>query len=221
MKKSFITGLVILLPLALTVGLVIFIVNFLTAPFAGVAHEIVENWKFLDRGFLFFNKAQIVTYVSQVLILMMLFLFTAGLGALARWFFVHSLINLSDYIFQRIPFFNKVYTTSQEVLKTIFTSKKRSFKQVVMVPFPNERTYSIGFVTNDSQPKCCEMADADLVSVFMPTTPNPTSGYLLMFKREEIIFLEMPTEDAIKFIISCGVIHPKSVAKKLNETKSK
>jgi uncharacterized membrane protein len=208
MKKYFITGIIILLPLAVTIMIVAFIVNFLTQPFMGMVSKLFAEAAFINKGFLFIPQDQAVRVISQVTILIGLFLVTVLLGMIARWFFFKSLINLSDTILHKIPLVNKVYKTSQEIIKTLFASDKNSFKQVVMVPFGHSGTYVIGLISRESPKVCSEHAGATLYSVLVPTTPNPTTGFLLMYKREDMVFLDMKPEDAIKYIVSCGVITP-------------
>lgn len=208
MKKYFITGLVILLPLAVTIAIVVFIVNFLTKPFIGIFVSFLREFELLNKGFLFLTPEQVVLYGSKLLILICLFLFTLVLGMIARWFFFKALLNLSDKILHRIPLINKVYKTTQEIIKTIFVTDKSSFKQVVMVPFPKEGTYVMGLVSRESPEICSSKAQSPLVSVLIPTTPNPTTGFLLMYKKEDLIYLDLKPEAAIKYIVSCGVITP-------------
>ena len=213
MKKYFITGLVILLPLAVTIAIVVFIVNFLTKPFIGIVSGFLKDFGILNKGFFFLTQEQVVLYGSKLLILICLFLFTLLLGVIARWFFFKALINLSDKILHRIPLVNKVYKTTQEIIKTIFVTDKSSFKQVVMVPFPKPGTYVMGLVSRESPKACSESSGSELYSVLVPTTPNPTTGFLLMYKKEEMIFLDLKPEHAIKYIVSCGVITPEHQVK--------
>lgn len=208
MKKYFITGLVILLPLAVTIAIVIFIVNFLTQPFIGLVSDFLKRFDIVNRGFLFLTPQQVLKYGSQILILIGIFLVTVLLGMIARWFFFKTLISLSDRVLHRIPLVNKVYKTTQEIIKTIFSSDKNSFKQVVMAPFPKEGTYVMGLISRESPKICSFAAKSELISVLIPTTPNPTTGFLIMYKKEDLIFLGVPPEDAIKYIVSCGVITP-------------
>ena len=116
-----------------------------------------------------------------------------------------------DFILHKIPLVSKVYKTSQEVIKTIFMSNTNSFKQVVMVSFPLNGAYCIGMISNSAPKQCSDAAGDEMVSVFVPTTPNPTSGYLLMYRKKDVVYLDMKVEDAVKFIISCGVIQPTSI----------
>ena len=207
-KKYFITGLVILLPVAVTLFIVGFIINFLTQPFIGLVSRLLSNWHIINTGFLFLSPEQTIRYGSQLLILIILLFLTVGIGMVTRWFFIKALIQLSDKILHRIPIVNTVYKTSQDIIKTLFVSDKNSFKQVVLAPYPRNGVYAIGLIAREAPPECSAKAEQDLISVLIPTTPNPTTGFLLMYKREDLIFLDMRPEDAIKCIVSCGVIIP-------------
>lgn len=216
MRKYLITGLIILLPLTVTIAVFAFIVNFLTKPFMGLAVKYLSATKLKDIGFYPFSSEQVLRYGSKVIILFVIILLILLIGAIARWFFIKSLISYGDKIIHKIPIVNKVYKTSQEIIKTLFVADKKSFKQVVLAPFPSKETYSLGLVSKRSPATCEESSKEKLISVFVPTTPNPTSGFLLMYKKDELIFLDIKTEDAIKYIVSCGVVMPK---KKLEEKK--
>ena len=208
MKKYFITGLVILLPVALTMAIVAFIFNLLTTPFLGAVRTVFEHYHLFEKGFLFLNTSQLQTFVAQILILSSLFFLTIGLGFIARWFFFHAIIKFAEYLVKKIPFVSTIYKTCKDVIKTIFTSKTNSFKQVVLVRFPNVNTYSIGLITREEIAGLKQTTHADAVPVFVPTTPNPTSGFLVMYKKQDIIYLDMKVEEAFKYIISCGLLAP-------------
>ncbi len=218
MKKYFITGLVILLPLAVTIAIVVFTVNFLTKPFFGIVSSFLQDFGIFSKGFFFLSHQQVVLYGSKILILICLFVFTLFLGMIARWFFFKSLLTLSDKVLHRIPLINTVYKTTQEIIKTIFVTDKSSFKQVVMVPFPKPGTYVMGLVSRESPKACSDKAGSELFSVLIPTTPNPTTGFLLMYKKEDMLFLDLKPEQAIKYIVSCGVITPEHEQKIATET---
>lgn len=206
MKKYFITGLATLLPLALTIVIVAFIVNLFTNPFIGIVQEFFRRHDLLETNFLFFTADQVQLYVSKILILTLLFFFIVILGMLTQWVIVHYFIRLGDYIFHRIPVVRTIYKTSQDVIKTIFGGSSRSFKQVVLVPFPNPQSFSVGLVTREDLQVPSPGVKKSVVAVFVPTTPNPTSGFLVMYEPEKLIYLDMKVEDAFKYIISCGVI---------------
>lgn len=202
MKKYFLTGLAIFLPLAITIAIVVFLVNLLTKPFVGITSDILAHihWPFSPEKF--------IHYGSKILALIFIVLVILVLGLFGRWFLFRAFLNLSNFLLHRIPIVNKVYKTIQDMLKTLLSSDKKSLQQVVMVPFPYPDCYSIGFLSRESPETCSETVNSELISVFVPTTPNPTTGFLMLFKKEDLIYLDMKTEDAVKFIVSCGVITP-------------
>lgn len=200
MKKYFITGLVILLPLAVTIALITFVVNFLTLPFVGFIEQFLQHFDW-------YNKYHAIIHVLlQLTMLFALFFFTVMLGFLAKIVVFKSLLSLYDYVFHRIPIVKTIYKATQQVIKTIFGTSSRSFKQVVMVTFPMEGSYCIGLVSSPAPSLCSKTLGAPLITVFVPTTPNPTSGFLMMYQEDEVIYLDMKIEEAFKYIISCGVI---------------
>ncbi len=206
MKKYLITGLIILLPVTLTVAILLFVFNLLTAPFAGVVSAIMAYYGVADTGFLFFTPQDVQEGLSKILVLAFLFFFTVLLGMLARWVFIHYFIQMWEYALKHIPFVHAVYRTCQDVIHTFFTSNGKSFKQVALVPFPHADTYSIGLVTRKGLTNLGKISGEDLVAVFVPATPNPTSGFLVLYKESDIHYINMKTEEAFKYIISCGVI---------------
>lgn len=200
MKKYFATGLIILLPVAVTLLLVRFFFNLLTDPFVGIVGPLINH--------LFPGQAHphLTKIISQLLILVVLFLTTVGLGMLTRWFFINSLLHFGERLIQRIPLIRSVYKTSKDVINTIFSDRSTSFKQVVLVPFPTRETRSIGLITQDDVSSLTNGKTDKLIAVFVPTTPNPTSGFLIMYSPSDLVYLDLSIEDALKFVISCGVI---------------
>jgi len=208
MKKYFLTGLATLLPIAITVAVVVFMIHLLTNPFIDFVTHLFSHLNIPALGI--FSSEQVVRIISQCIILVAIFLFTLVLGLVARWFFVHTLIKLSDKLLYRIPIINKVYKTTKDIIQTLFASKKESFKQVVMIPFPTKNCYCLGLVTREAPHTCQTATGSEMVTVFIPTTPNPTTGYLLICPSEKLIFLNMKSDEAIKYIVSCGAIQPKN-----------
>jgi uncharacterized membrane protein len=203
MKKYFITGLVLLLPLTLTIIIVLFVFNLLTEPFVGLVSNFLRHYGLFSHGIL--GNDETIIVFSRILILILLFFFTVFLGILGRLVFMHYFIRGWESLVGRIPLVRSIYKTSQDVIQTLFTNTNRSFKQVVLVRFPNAETLSVGLVTRDVI-EGLPPALGNLIAVFVPTTPNPTSGFLMLFKREDVIYLDMPVEDALKYILSCGVV---------------
>jgi uncharacterized membrane protein len=204
MKKYFLTGLVTLLPLAVTIWVIAFIVRFLTKPFI----DITTGWIRQMPSIGLLQTEQGIRTISEIFILIGLFLFTLVLGFVARRFFFRSMLKLGDRILYRIPLVNKVYKTTKEIIQALFSTTGGSFKQVVLVSFPYEGCYCLGLISNRSPTTCSQSVNKEMVTVFIPTTPNPTTGYMIMVPKEELIYLTMKTEQAIKYIVSCAVIQP-------------
>jgi uncharacterized membrane protein len=203
MKKLFFTGLITLLPFTLTLLIVIFIINLLTNPFQGSVAAILNHYDLLDKPFLIFSAADILYFSSKLLILAILLAFIIFIGFLGKMVITKTFFSFSDYIIHHIPIINKVYKSVQELVNTLFRSKNSSFSQAALVPFPHSKAYSMAFISSKQTPE----SHTENVLVFVPGTPNPTGGLLLSFKYEEIIFLDMKVEDALKFTISCGIMN--------------
>lgn len=204
-KKHFFTGFALLFPLVVTLLLVIFFVNVLTRPFQGFVEEVLRYYGLLGKPFLFLSASQVLVVISKALIIATLVGLAIFMGFLAQTVVTHYVIRMGDYVIHKIPVVNKIYKATQDVVKTLFADKKKAFSQVVLVPFPSERSYSIGMVTSENISPNAQLTHEGLITVFVPGTPNPTMGFLLMFKRSQIIETSLGVDDAIKAIVSCGV----------------
>lgn len=200
LKKYFIAGLATLLPLAITIYFVRFLVDILTSPFMGIMMDVLDAIPFGMGSFL--HAEQTIRIASQVCVLILLFLFVLGLGVVGRWFVVHQLLKWSDQLFLKIPLVSKVYKTASDFVHTLFSSEQKSFQQVVLLPFPYPGAYCIGLISREIS------TSSEDVFVFIPTTPNPASGFLVVCKRSELIPISITTEDAVKYVVSCGVVKP-------------
>ncbi len=209
MKKYFLTGLATLLPVAVTIYVVVFVVGILTHPFMGLVTDLLKSLQIYSLV----HSETIIKAAAKIIILIALFLFIILLGFVARWFLIKALIKLGDTILRKIPLVNKVYKTTKEIIQILFASNKNSFKQVVMVHFPDQESYCLGLISRESPELCAEKNCEDLVSIFLPTTPNPMTGFLIISPKKDLIFLDMKSEDAIKYIVSCGVVQPGTVEK--------
>lgn len=199
MKKTFFVGLVTLLPLAVTFFVVVFVVDFLTLPFLGWIAPFL-------RPFIVSKLATRV--ICEILILIALFFITLFLGFVARKFFFNRLIKIGDNLLKRIPLVNKIYKTSKEIVRSLFSSTEKSFQQVVLLSFPYNGAYCIGLIASRSPEVAKTAMGVEMVSVYIPTTPNPATGYLVMCRMDDLIMLDMKSEEAIKYVVSCGVIQP-------------
>lgn len=206
MKRYFLTGLAILLPVILTAAIVFFVINLLTNPFLGYISGILDNVDVFNKPFLFFTGEQILYFSSKVLILLLMVLVTFLVGCLGNWMVVHHVVRPGEYILHSIPFVNKIYKGAKDIVHTIFGMRDQRFTRVVLVPFPHSQTYSIGLVTNENVGEGSHTEYTNMVSVFVPGTPNPAMGFMLMYRNDQLKTLDMKVPDALKFVISCGVV---------------
>lgn len=200
MKKNFFAGLSVLLPVVFTVLILLFLINLLTTPFLGLAHWILSHFTPL-------HSDQMELILSRLFILAALVLLTFLMGLFGRFVLTHYFIRTGDYIFHQIPIVNKVYKAIQDVVRTLFKEDETPrFSKVVLVPFPFKDSKALGFVLNEKLPSDSDEAYRDMVSVFVPATPNPTMGFNLLYKRVDLNYIDMGVEEALKAIVSCGVM---------------
>lgn len=200
-KRHFMAGLALLLPVALTLFITTFIVNLLTKPFQGMLQYFIQEYHLHILG-----SPEAVLVISKIAILIFLFIFTIILGFIAQAYFIHYFFKFSDMIMTRIPLVNKIYKAIKDVMSTVFTTGSNSYSQVVLVPYPKASTWAIGLITQADTPVGSDAEHLGMISVFVPGTPNPTVGFMLLFRREQIVFIDMTVDEAMRFIVSCGVM---------------
>lgn len=199
MKKIFLTGLACLLPFTVTIFIALWVMKILTKPFVGVVTPFLKNLP-ISEG--------LILELSQLLVLAALFVFILILGVIGRWFLFEKLLKIADGILHRIPIFNKIYKTAKEAIQPFFMDGSTSLQQVVLIPFPSSHSFILGLVAAESPETCSKSIDTPLVSVFLPTSPNPSTGFMIMRPKSELIYLEMESSEALKYIVSCGVAPP-------------
>ena len=182
----------------------------------GIVSHFVAKTDLATRGILFLSPEQTIRLGSQLIILVCLFIVIWFLGMIARWFIINWIIQLGDKLLHRLPLINRVYKTTKDIITTLFGHGKTSFRQVVMVPFPRTGIQAIGFLSQEAPHNCNKAVQAKMYSVFVPTAPNPTTGFVVMYREDEIIHLDMKVEDAIKYIVSCGMVAPSEYAPEEN-----
>lgn len=204
MKKYLLAGLITLLPLALTIMIVVFLFDFFATPFLPLVKLAVSKVPFsLPPG--------VTLFISRLIALVLLCLLTLLLGFIARQFFLNGILRAANKILYRIPFIRTVYKVSRDVFSAIFLpNEKGGFKEPIVTPFPSAPYFAIGFRTGQAPQECEEKLGVPLVSVFAPTAPHPISGFLFLVPKKNIQSVDMTKEDAFKFLVSCGVILPKS-----------
>ena len=146
-----------------------------------------------------------------------LLLLTVFTGMVARNYVGRKVVNFGDRIVEGIPLINRVYSAIKQISQAFLASKREVFQKAVLFEYPRKGIYSIGFYTQDTRGAVQESIDNDVVSVFLPTTPNPTSGFLLFVPKSEIVELDLSIEEALKLIISGGAIVPKNTDKPVDD----
>jgi len=139
------------------------------------------------------------------------------IGAIAAGFLGRWIIRLGESILNRMPIVRSIYGASKQILETVISTQSDAFRDAVLVEYPRRGLWVIGFVTGSTRGEVAENIDIEMVNVFIPTTPNPTSGFLLFCPRDEIIYLEMSVEDAVKLVVSGGIVHPSDAASKRSD----
>lgn len=211
-RGYFLAGILVTAPIAITVYLTYIFLNFVDSKVVSLLpRDFYENW-----------------YAEQTLpgiglVVAILFFILVGWFAtniLGRFF-----IQVSEYVLHRMPVIRTLYGAIKQIFETIMASKSQAFREVVMLEYPGKGVWSIGFVTGISKGEVQKKTSSETINVFVPTTPNPTSGYLLFVPKKELHFLDMSVEQGVKLVVSAGIISPgdndKIKAKSKKSSKSK
>jgi uncharacterized membrane protein len=205
-QANFWAGLAIVLPGVISISLVVWL-------FGTVANVTDTLLIFLPRQWTHHNDGAGPMYWYWSLVALVLAVFLIGfVGLLARNYFGKRIIEWVDTTLLRVPLLNKIYGATKQVNEAFSSNNKTAFRTVVMVEFPKPGTYSIGFITSEQHREMQAKTNQKLVCVFVPTTPNPTGGFLLLVPEDKVLKLEMSVADGLKYIISLGAILPESTA---------
>ncbi len=204
MKKYLSTGFMILLPIALTIWIFMYLLNIFTTPL----YKIVESgilWYEQKQGLSLLHHEILVSFFSRLIAFIVSVFIVLFLGFVGRRFFFNSLIQLTNSFMLRIPVVKTIYRLTKDITKAMFSTDQKTFKETVLIPFPSGESHTLAFVTGDV-PESLKKAIKDLeVVVFVPTAPHPISGYMLFTSKKMLHKLDVSTEDTFKFLISCGV----------------
>lgn len=204
MKKYLLTGLIILLPVALTIAIAFFIFDFFTEPFVPLFCTVLDCFPPSV-------PAEVLLFLSRLVALILLCSVITILGMLTQQLFFKHLGEVGNWLIVRIPFVKTIYRVSNEIIQAIFSADgKQAFRNTVLVPFPDRPHYAVGFEAGEVAKECQEKIGRPVVSVFVPTAPHPISGFLFLVAQEDVSTVQMSKEDALKYLVSCGVIHPES-----------
>ena len=186
LRNYFITGVVVLIPIGFTLYLTKFII--------GLSSNILpEN----------INPNSYLPYEIPGIEILISIIFITIVGGLSLSFLGKRILKLIDDLFKRIPFLRTIYSAIVQMTDT-FSNKDNDKKSVVLIEYPRKGVWAVGFATKENTGEMANKTNKKLINVFVPTTPNPTSGFLLMFPIEDVIYLDMTFEEASKFIVSAG-----------------
>ena len=186
LRNYFIAGIVAIIPIGITLYLTMFIID--------VSSKLIPK-EINPNNYLPFSIPGLEIILSIIII--------TFIGGLSVSFVGKKILQLINDLFKRIPFLRTIYSAINQMTES-FTNKDKGKKSVVLVEYPRKGSWAVGFATKDNQGEISKKTNSELVNVFVPTTPNPTSGFLLMFPKNEIIYLDMTFEEASKFIVSAG-----------------
>jgi len=190
-RNYFIAGVVVLIPIGITVYLTLFIVK--------ISSKILPK-ELNPNHYLPYSIPGVEIIISLILITL--------IGWLSLSFIGKKLLKIFEDILKRIPILRTIYSAITHMTET-FTKSEGNAKNVVLVEYPRKGSWAVGFATKENTTGISDKIKQNLVNVFIPTTPNPTSGFLLMFPKEEVIYLDITFEQASKFIVSAGTSDPK------------
>ncbi|WP_439142497.1 DUF502 domain-containing protein [Planktotalea sp.] len=197
LRASFLTGLIVIAPVGLTIWLIWSVIGWID----GVVLPLVP-YDFQPEKYIGINLRGIGVIIFL--------LFTIVVGWLAKGLLGRSLIRIAENMVQNVPVVRSIYSGVKQIAETVFAQSERSFEKACLFEYPRKGIWAIGFISTTAKGEVAQRAttSGDLISVFVPTTPNPTSGFLLFFPREDIIELDMSVEDAAKLVISAGLVYP-------------
>ena len=189
-RNYFIAGVVVLIPIGITIYLTLFLVS--------ISSKILPK-EINPNHYLPYNIPGVEILMSVILITL--------IGFLSLSFIGRKLLNVFDNILKRIPILRTIYSAIVQMTET-FTKNDNKKKNVVLVEYPRKGSWAVGFATRENTGEISNKTQQKLINVFVPTTPNPTSGFLLMFPKEDVIYLDLTFEEASKFIVSAGTSNP-------------
>ena len=192
LRNFFFAGIVVLVPIGITLYLTKFLIS--------VSSNLIPK-EINPNNYLPFSIPGLEIILSVI--------FITFIGGLSLSFIGKRVLNIVNDLFKKIPILRTIYSAIGQMTKTL-APKKNSRKSVVLVEYPRKGAWAVGFATKDNKGEISKKTNKKLVNVFVPTTPNPTSGFLLMFPKDEIVYLDMTFEEASKFIVSAGTTDPKN-----------
>ena len=193
LRNYLIAGIVVLVPIGITL--------YLTRFFISISSKLIPNE---------LNPNSYLPFAIPGLEILLAIIFITIIGSLSLSFIGKKILKIFNDILKRIPILRTIYSAIGQMTETL-APKKGSKKSVVLVEYPRKGSWAVGFATRENDGEISKKTNTNLINVFVPTTPNPTSGFLLMFPKDEGIYLDMTFEEASKFIVSAGTSDPKKI----------
>ncbi|WP_375690787.1 DUF502 domain-containing protein [Pseudooceanicola sp. LIPI14-2-Ac024] len=197
LRSSFLTGIVVILPISLTIWLIWSLAGWVDS----VVLPLVPHT---------FRPEQYIGINLRGVGVIFFFFFTIFVGWIAKGLIGRSLLRAGEGVVDQLPVVRSIYNGVKQIAETVFAQTERSFEKACLVQYPRRDIWAIGFISTEARGEINDRAQtgSQLLSVFVPTTPNPTSGFLLYFPEEDVIELDMSIEDAAKLVISAGLVYP-------------
>ena len=193
LRNYFIAGIVVLVPIGITL--------YLTRFFISISSKLIPNE---------LNPNSYLPFAIPGLEILLAIIFITIIGSLSLSFIGKKILKIVNDILKRIPMLRAICSAIGQMTETL-APKKGSKKSVVLVEYPRKGSWAVGFATRENDGEISKKTNTNLINVFVPTTPNPTSGFLLMFPKDEVIYFDMTFEEASKFIVSAGTSDPKKI----------
>ena len=190
LRNAFIAGIVVLVPIGFTLYLTLFLIK--------ISSRLIPT-EINPNNYLPFSIPGLEILLSVI--------FITIVGGISLSFFGKKVLSLINDLFKRIPILRTIYSAIGQMTES-FTNKSDNKKSVVLIEYPKKGSWAVGFATKENKGEISKKTSKELINVFVPTTPNPTSGFLLMFPKNEVIYLDMTFEEASKFIVSAGTSDP-------------
>ena len=205
LRTSFLTGIVVIAPVALTIWLIWSVIGWFDGFVLPFVPDAYRPEQILNTIFGYDLKLNI-RGVGVVVFLV----FATLVGWLAKGLIGRSFIKYAENLVNRMPVVRSFYSGIKQIAETVFAQQERSFEKACMIEYPRKGIWAIGFISTTAKGEIAERnsSKGPMVSVFVPTTPNPTSGFLLFFPKADIVELDMSIEDAAKLVISAGLVYP-------------
>jgi len=198
LRSYLLTGLVVWLPILITIGVLRFIIDLLDNTLALIPKA--------------YQPEQLIGHYIPGLGVILSLIILLVTGIIATNYFGQRLVEWGESILVKIPLVRSIYKTVKQVINALLSTNSEAFRKVVLIEYPRKGLWSIAFQTGAASTSINNKTNEELVSIFIPTTPNPTSGFLMMLPRTDVIELDMSIDEALKFIISLGVMPPMSEA---------